>query len=908
MNKKIFSFLFSTVIVLGISNPLFGYSLINDSNQESTKESDEYTPLKWKQEMDDILTNESDYSGEYVDYSQSSQTYYLKQDIDYTSMIENKYSIYDEKNVGINLIDGSTFNGNNHQIKNRYDQDQLQVFMEDNDSVFKSFKTGEDTKVNDLYLFSPINDEKILNLTFNNSPFVISKTTNETLLHNVNLENINISNLELSLSSSDDTPLEKQNSFSIGLLAFELSANTILENSSFNNIVFSDNKFTLDQTKTGGKVGLNITLSLVNFISSTNTITFIPIRFSELEYNNWTIENNIISTDKWVDTFENHNAITFTPFFIGGANFLSDGFEKEISEEKNNSFSSNVINGTKENNVIINDIYFNHFTIKNNIGILNEKETNAFNFILLPMFNDDDIIYISYKTIIINNMDFESDNLYAENFITVSSNTITSYSNLVYSDNTSPELKANISDYWEEKTTTTINSKQFKESNFSNYFWNTNDGEELTLKKEVKFEINSNVIIGKNNKPFLEVSSQTNNFYSTYFQYTISKSIDQENWEIITNKEIEDELSLVFLRKNFKELISIYSLDVNSDDYLKVDIKLSKGDDNKKLEYTFEVNTNKENFMISNFSSTYNLEEKKFRYGFIIDDIFGQIKGIKLSAYQKNKLLFKEQYSKDKINIISNDEDVLIDKNVGDIDIQNHNNLYFVFQVTFMIHNSEQTKILTQNTENFKIGNVNFIDNFNSEKIKWAHYNWWVILVIVLLIVLLIIMFLITFFIKKNKDKINDVELEMAIWSKSHQDNKTGIQIFNKYLNQNIEPSVVEEQQQITKEEVSYHNENYHNDHQEEEKDYNDLQDNKNYYNDLQETEKKYNNFQEEENDDEDLQDNKNYYNDLQDNENFYDELQENKNEVSDNNNDESELINNNENETSKKDKNNKEG
>ena len=285
MNKKLYSFLFSAVIIAGISFPLLNYSVINKHNtQENIIQSENTDSEIWASEMktvfDDNGTN--DFSGQFIDYFADTKTYYLKSDIDYQDQV-----MYDKD--GVSIISDGIFNGNNHSIKNRYDKTNLEAFLNKNHYFFqKFFLDAEQKKILDkLYLFNNLDNVTIMNLTFDNSPFVVTEAIHYSLFHNVNMINTNISNLNLNLKASGakNKILEKQNTFTIPLFGFKFGSNVGVENSYFDNFTFSDNHFNLSQIG-NENLGFNVTLSLIMFISSENTITSFPMSFKEIEFKN----------------------------------------------------------------------------------------------------------------------------------------------------------------------------------------------------------------------------------------------------------------------------------------------------------------------------------------------------------------------------------------------------------------------------------------------------------------------------------------------------------------------------------------------------------------------------------------------------------------------------------------------
>ncbi len=776
MKKKIFSLTLLGLITIGINIPLLSITKHNNTFSKEKNE-DEFAPKKWQSEMETVLDNENtDYDGEYISYQATNKIYYLKQDIDYQPMIDNGGNIY-SSDTNITLIENSTFNGNGHKILNRYDKEELESFIVSNEILFEDFKNRESGHAKDLFLFTKLVDQNLVNLTFNNSPFVTNEIIGFSKLHNVNLENINISELNLNLSSKTNLYSEKQNSFVLPLLAFQMGANAIIENSFFNEINISDNEFHLTQ-KSNTNMGMNIVISLIMYVNSNNSITSIPGRFRDLEYNHWTITNNKVYSNLWSGNFINKNVITFTPFFVGGEEITSHGFK--IPKLMNYQTNSN-LSGTKENSIIINNIYFNDFKVLNNQAIVGGEVTQGFNFIILPMFNDDDLIFLSFKTILLGNeMVFNDENLNATNYITEATNTIISYSNLMYSTNISSSLKDEMNKNWVEEKSEKLTSNNFKEFNFNKSFWNVNDGEELSLLKEEKITIDSNLFIDENDDSYINVYSKTNNYFTTYFEYQLSKkATTDEEWTEMTSFTVENAQGIEQFKETFNFKISLKDFELSSEEQLKINIKTSKGDNSFIFEQ--EINTNQANFLIYNFTNEYDLDKNHFNYSFNLVDPFNQIKTLTLKAYYRNKLLFSDDSLKNKSNLIegsTKDNDV-------DVSIKNHEDLYFIFSATYDIYGVKTTTTLIPNEVNtFKISeeNENYISDFLINPLTWTHYYWWVILIIVLLILFLFFILLTLISLKRNNKKMHVVEEAMVLWADEHQGDETGIQMFDEFI------------------------------------------------------------------------------------------------------------------------------
>ncbi len=787
MKKKLFSFMFFTTVVSSVFTPTFlpleTKVFNNKKDQELNNEN--LIPMEWKNEMDTILRSpEKDFSGKYVDYFHNSKTYYLKQDIDYSEMNKTK-NIYDGTS-NIKLISGSTFNGNNHQIKNRYDKANFQSFISSNEKAFEEFGRGNVNILNKLFLFDKLENQDLVNLTFDNSPFVVNQIKGTSKLHNINLKDIDISHLSLSLKSDKTTtnnlnPISKQNTFALPLLAFEMGSNTVVENSYYDNINFSDNNFSLTQANGGWKtnVGFNVTLSLVMYVTSDETVTSIPGVFENLEYNHWTIANNNVESNVWKPNYKNENIITFTPFFIGGNAFGT--YQYFLPSDNSHSFLNHNLGDAKENTININNIYFNDFNVNNNHGKItnNGAATEGFNFTILPMFNDDNLIFLSYKTILLGNkMNFDESNIKAINFITEESNTILSSSNLMYSESISSSLKKIMNNYWDEINNETLLTNKFKEFNYDASYWNVNNGEELTLKTDNNFSIDSNVFMGEDNNAYINVHSLTNNFIPTYFEYDLSKKTSSSStWASVKSDSFDKTKGIDLFENNFDYAIPLSLFDFTSDDQLKLEIKTSKSEDS--FVYTTEINTNQENFLIYDFTNSYDSDKDKLTYSFSVTDTFKQIKSWELAAYQKNKKLFAREGNGFNSNTKNQDK-----KFSSSIKINNPNDLYFIFSITYDVHGVEKTTTLTpENHNQFRILEENFIDNFLSKPFTWMHYYWWVILIIILLIIFIIFILLTLAKLRKNKSEMNDVEDAMALWVQENQYNYEGAEMFREYIN-----------------------------------------------------------------------------------------------------------------------------
>ncbi len=835
MKKKLFSFFFFAVIILGASSPMIDYSLARRFNKEKKLNTNEDDPLAWKSEMDAIYDNpSSDYNGNFVDYFSDSKTYYLKEDINYQSTIDSNVTIYGE-NANINLVANSTFNGDNHEIQNRYNQSELETFINENYQIFEDFSENKSDLLNKIFLFNLFDNEKVINLTFNNSPFIVNETKGKTLMHNVNLINIKIEELNLKINAIDTKGISsKQNTFGLPLFGFKIGANTTLENSFFKEISFSGNTINLTQSDETRVLGLNFVLSLFMYISSDNTVTSIPLNFRNLEYSNWSISNNKFTTDKWDSNYINKKTMTFTPFFIGGASFRSDDYylaNKETNSKKVNSF--------KENTVIVSNIFFNNFEIKRN----DFDGELSFNFILLPMFNDDDLVYLSFKTILLNKITIDSGELYGDNYITRSVNTILTFSNLIYSEEISDNLINEIKDSWNKKSKDVISSNEFKEFNFSSSYWDVTDGKDLELLTTSKIKINPNIIMGIDNKPYLQVVSEINNYFLTYLKYSVVKFSDGGEPETILNKEFSENDDLSFVQKNFDlEFPLDDSLSFEQNDNLEIDIWLSRNESSK---LTYTINTNQINFLIYDFTNDYNSETNELNYSFSISDIFHQIDSWKLTAYHKSKILFKVS------NEDKNNTNKLLSGDIKNLKLKNNTNLYFIFEVTFLIHDKKETKaLLPEKNSNFRIGTINYIDKFVDKKNSWIHYNWWVLLILLIFLIFLIIILLVLMKLKKNSKEMHEVEHAMAIWAEEHQDDAAGIQLFEEFLENNYHRNDYENNDSSFNEE-DINEIQYHPNHNEEQEEYfgEEIIHNDEYYseNDFEDYTEEYNEYYSEE-------------------------------------------------------------
>ncbi len=808
MKKKLFSFLFVVVLILGVQVPIINNltTKILDGQKLDNKE---YLPLQWEQEMEDIYNENPDtgiIQGKFVDYYADSRTYYLKQDIDYSEMVNDKVSIYDDL-LNIMLTPDSTFNGNNHQIINRYDHDQFQDFLDKNGGVFQLFIESESgrNKLNSLYLFNQLDNQRLINLTFNNSPFVVNKILGFSTLHNVNLMNVNISNLKVELSprSTEYLNEQKQNNFTLPILAFRVGVNTIIENSYYDYISFENNEFNLTQNDETN-LGLNVSFSLIMFISAEEEFFANPAIFKNLEYDYWIISNNTVISDGWKDTYINENLITFTPFFVGGIAF------SEVNYELDNS---NLLKNRKlptadlENSINISDIYFNHFTIENNIGTIKDKnnDKNAFNFIMLPMFNDDNLIYLSYQTILLGEkIDIVTDDLQMLNYLTSKTNTVFSYSNLMYSETVSDILANEISSTWHKETNENLFSKKFKEGNFNNSYWNGEvENEALSLKKESNFIVDPNIFNKDDNQTYFHVDSLINNFLPTYFSYELSKRGKKSKWEVLASEEITDEDSLVFYQNNFSKDILLNDFNFQRNDKIRLKVNTSRSDNS--LVFSKEINNQQANFFIYDFNNSYDSKNKEFQYSFLISDTFKQIKGWRLSIYQRSKRLFSVEVRDN--NVLPYSET---------IDLDNQKDLYFVFEIIYDIDGVENSTILIPNNDNFKLGEVNYIDSFVTNQFSWIHYNWWTIVVLVLFLLFLFFIFLMLFKIRKSNKKMSKTKEAMSGWIASHRDNFVGAELFNEFIHQeNYHPYQPEDYHEEHTNDYDNHKQQHHYDNHE---------------------------------------------------------------------------------------------
>ncbi len=773
MKKKTFSLLFLGMTLFGVFTPIT--SLFIPKTISEIKNEEIFAPLEWQKEMENILASPAnDYSGNYVDYDAINKIYYLKQDIDYESMILNGNNIYDDS-TNITLVKESTFNGNNHSIKNRYDHKQFNDWLDKHKELFQRFSIFDTEKKNldGLYLFSEIYNQNIVNLTFDNSPFIVEEVLQFSSFDNVNLINIDISNFNLELSTIETRFSEKQNNFVIPIFGFRVGANTIIKNSYYENISFTNNVFNLEQTGKKTPLGLSVTFSLIMYIEDESEFPYSskPAIFENLEYNNWTITNNKVISDTWDERLINNNVITFTPFFVGGAFFTKA--EYKLYNPKN--INHNILNQAKEQSIIIEKVNFNNFTINNNVGIIEttNEEKEGFNFILLPLFNDDNLISISFNTILLGKgIDIETDELLSNNFITSESNTILYYSNMIYSEDTSLLLKRELNLFWEEKTEEELQSSSFKKANFNSSYWNVNDNEEISLLKTNDFLIDPKIIIGKDNLPYLHFNSLMNNFLPTYFSCKATLKSNDGSETILIDEKVTDKEALVPFQSNFDYFLPIKD-EFKIDDEIDVIVATSKSDD----DFIFEqlINAKQQDFFIYDFTNSYDVTTQTLTYNFVLVDIFNQIKGWTLIGYQRNRELFTNSY--DKANSINEP------RKIKDVKINNQQNLYFIFSITYNNNIKKQTMILLPN-DNFTLGEVNFINTFLTTPFTWMHYYWWTIIILVLFILLLIIIIFVLFRLKKGKKKTKVTEQAIQEWVNTHQENIKDIDNLNNSFEQ----------------------------------------------------------------------------------------------------------------------------
>ncbi len=788
MKNKYFSLLFSSVIILGtfsgtVVNREFN-NLTTSSEHRSSGKNREFDPLTWKKEMAKIKENDNyhrniDFKGEYVDYFNNSKTYYLKQDIDYAPLVDSGMDIYNRNTSSIVLVDGSTFNGNNHQIKNRYDRSELEHFIQYNPTVFESFSNSTYYSAEtSLYLFDLVNNVTVENLTFNNSPFVTGLASGKSVFHNVNLVNIDISGLSIKAAPFSFNGYTKQNSFDISLFAREFDSNVVLENSYFDNINISDNHFILNQNPSYD-LGLSVDFSLVTLISDKYTVDA-PVRFENLEYQNWTIRDNTVSVKNWKADFINKNLITFSPFFVGGSRFSYERYHK--ATHNNNALDSKS-NSVFETKILVQNIYFSDFVFENNRGVhVNTSELDeGINLSLLPMFNDDGIIEMNFQTILINNINIsKSSQITFDNYVTSWANTTISFGDLMFFDNiaqTLATLLEKLPTPWVSKASALITDQVFKERFFSSEYWNTFQDQELTLKKEPWFAINKTIKLDENKNPALVATSTLGNFKPTYFKYVVSSSNNNKTWKILQEKEFDEETikGSIWEHSFLNKYFDISSLDINSDDYLKVDIFW--GRDDKKI---FNINTNQPNFFVYDFTNNYDATKQEFNYHFIVNNHLRQLNSLELSLDDSSTNIFQTTI------VVDQNEDIQEINGSMSVVVTPPKTSIFTFTANYTAFGEHYSYSLSpKNGRNFEFGfGENYIKNFQTidfpmptgitQKTKIIIES----ISLVILIIILVIILFVVFKINKNKQEINKLEEAMLSWSQVNGGNNKASQEF----------------------------------------------------------------------------------------------------------------------------------
>ncbi len=792
MRKRCLSFLFS---VLVFSTSLFfvipKIQLLHSNEiqieQKQAKDLAQFESFFTLMNQIDSENGVSDQENDMVKYVASSKTYYLKQDLDFQLIInEGDASLLYDGTYGVNLVEGSTFNGNNHQILNRYDKDALNNFINANQKAFYVL-FNKDNTLESMYFFNEIQNASVMNLTFNNSPFVFS-LIGEGNIHNVNMINIFLDGLTIDFNNTINN---NQRAISIPLFALKLGSGVNINNSFFNNINIENNTFNITQSTSDP---VNVIFSLNGWLLKTNDSSLNTV-YSDIEMSNWNIVNNEVTTNNWTTSGFSQSSLMFTPFIINGVRYTSTSWTKD---DLSSTFSATP-KSAYEVSLFIKNVYMNNFYIANNVKTSSSNSTDNFNISFYPFYNDDDLLNIFYDTILLNNINFEQQTVISEFYKTTSKNTIYINNNLHYLNNIDSQLQTILFD-WQADDQSAISDYNYKATKFNPEFWNLSDSN-LKLKTDYQFNVD-NQIIYENNLPTINVNSMLNNFLPTIFEVDLLK-----NDEPPTTYDLTDEIDNINFINNANlqaDISTIFEETFISNDTVSLHFKLSEA--NPLLDFTITFNNQTNNSFIYDFENTYNSDTKVLTYEFKLLDPFNQLNEWTLSVYEKNNQLFTVDSNNTSTTKMLDNQ--TISGEITNINLTNSESLYFVFDLKL---NNQTQAIIPGN--NLQLGENNYIDSFLTNPNSWFYYYWWVILIVVLILIFMIAIIVGIINAKKQRQKINQIETAMAIWAQDHND----IHAFDDYISQdnfdqsNSEPYEYDDY---------YNDQNYNHDYDENWNDY----------------------------------------------------------------------------------------